>query len=236
MNLENVRIALGGILANRLRSALTTLGLLIGVGAVILLVAVGNGSAIAGQKNIPETGTQSQRVTLTAADVTALSNPANAPDIKAISPVATAQGVTGTYQGATYAPSSFIGVLPVYQQIRNYPTQLGRFLTADDQTNNAKVVVLGTTVVANLFGSPTYNPVGAQVQFGSTTYTVVGVLKSKGSNGAQDQDDIAMIPLSTMQGTLTGPTAPYSQLAIEATSPKTTTAAQSEILATLAAD
>src|SRR6202011_3969655 len=255
MNPENIRIAIGGIVANRLRSALTTLGILIGVGAVIVLVAVGNGSSIAVQKNIQalgtntlivstggfgrganRNGTQSQRIGLTAADVTALSNPANAPDVKAISPVATAQGVTGSYQGATYAPSSFIGVLPVYQQIRNYPAQLGRFLTADDQTNSSKVVVLGTTVVANLFGSPTYNPIGAQVQFGSTTYTVVGVLKSKGSNGAQDQDDVAMIPLSTMQETLTGPTAPYSQLAIEATSPTTTTAAQAEILSTLAAD
>jgi putative ABC transport system permease protein len=255
MNPENIRIAIGGIVANRLRSSLTTLGILIGVGAVILLVAVGNGSSLAVQKNIQalgtntlvvstggfgrggnRNGTQSQRIGLTAADVTALSNPANAPDIKAISPVASAQGVTGSYQGATYAPSSFIGVLPAYQQIRNYPTQLGRFLTADDQANNAKVVVLGTTVVANLFGSPTYNPIGAQVQFGSTTYTVVGVLKSKGSNGAQDQDDVAMIPLSTMQETLTGVTAPFSQLAIEATSPTSTTAAQSEILATLAAD
>src|SRR6202022_2438423 len=78
--------------------------------------------------------------------------------------------------------------------------------------------------------------IGAQVQFGSTTYTVVGVLKSKGSNGAQDQDDVAMIPLSTMQETLTGVTAPFGQLAIEATSPTTTTAAQNEILAPLAAD
>jgi putative ABC transport system permease protein len=255
MNPENIRIAIGGIVANRLRSALTTLGILIGVAAVIVLVAVGNGSSLAVQKNIQalgtntlvvstggfgrggsRNGTQSQQIGLTAADVTALSNPANAPDIKAVSPVATAQNVTGTYQGTTYTPSSFIGVLPAYEQIRNYPTQLGRFLTADDQANSSKVVVLGTTVVANLFGSPTYNPIGAQVQFGSTTYTVVGVLKSKGSNGAQDQDDIAMIPLSTMQETLTGPTAPYSQLAIEATSPTSTTAAQAEILSTLAAD
>jgi len=257
MNPESIRIAIGGILSNRLRSALTTLGILIGVAAVILVVAVGNGSSKAVQKNIQalgtntlivssggfggagrgsRPGTQSQSVGLTAADVTALQNPANAPDVKAVSPVETAQSVTGTYQGTTYSPSQFLGVLPAYSQIRNYPTTLGRFISADDQANNAKVVVLGTTVVANLFGSPTYNPVGQQVRFGSTTYTVIGVLKSKGTNGAQDQDDVAMIPLSTMQETLTGTAAPYNQLAIEATSASSTTAAQSEILATLAAD
>jgi putative ABC transport system permease protein len=258
MSVENLRIAIGGIVANRLRSALTTLGILIGVGAVILVVAVGNGSAKAVQKNIQglgtntlivstggfgrgggggnRNGTQSQSIGLTAADVTALENPANAPDVKAISPVVNAPSTTATYQGNTYTPASFVGVLPAYEQIRNYPTTLGRFLTADDQANNAKVVVLGTTVVANLFGSPAYNPVGQQVRFGSTTYTVVGVLKSKGTNGAQDQDDIAMIPLSTMQETITGVSAPYSQLAVEATSASATTAAQSEILTTLAAD
>ncbi|MEA3019055.1 MAG: putative transport system permease protein [Actinomycetota bacterium] len=255
MNLENIRIAIGGIVANRMRSALTTLGILIGVGAVILVVAVGNGSAIAVQKNIQglgtntlivstggfgagrnRTGTQSQQVGLTAADVTALQNAANAPDVKAVSPVVNAQSVTGTYQGSTYSPAAFTGVLPVYEEIRNYPTTLGRFISADDQSNGSKVVVLGSTVVTNLFGSPTINPVGEQVQFGSQTFTVIGVLKTKGTNGTQNQDDIAMIPLSTMQQTFTGVATPYNQLAVEATSASTTTAAQAEILSTLAAD
>ncbi len=222
---ENIRIAIQGILSNRLRAALTMLGILIGVGAVILVVAVGNGSSKAVQSRIQalgtntlvvsaggfggfgrgaRNGTQSQRVGITPQDVTALQDKTNAPDIKYLSPVRTASSVTATYQGSTYSPSSFIGVLPPYSEIRNYPVQLGRFITSDDQANNSKVVVLGTTVVANLFGSATANPIGAQVQFNATTLTVVGVFKSKGSNGFQDQDDIAMIPLSTMEEPFTG--------------------------------
>ena len=252
---ENMRIALQGILSNRLRAALTMLGILIGVGAVILVVAVGNGSSKAVQSRIQALGTNtlvvsaggfggrgarngtlSQRVGITPQDITALEDKTNAPDIKYLSPVRTASSVTAAYQGNTYSPSQFIGVLPAYSQIRNYPVQLGRFITADDQANNAKVVVLGTTVVSNLFGSPNFNPVGDQVQFNATTLTVVGVFKSKGSNGFQDQDDIAMIPLSTMEESFTGSTTPYNQLAVEATSAGSTTAAQNEILATLDAN
>jgi putative ABC transport system permease protein len=254
---ENMRIAIQGIVSNRLRSALTMLGILIGVGAVILVVAVGNGSSKAVQSRIQalgtntlvvfagggfgggrgaRNGTQSQRIGITPQDVTALENKVNAPDIKALSPIRMGSSVTATYQGSTYSPSQFIGVLPAYSEIRNYPVQTGRFLTADDQANNAKVVVLGTTVVENLFGSATANPIGAQIQFNATTLTVVGVLKSKGSNGAQDQDDIAMIPLSTMEESFTGSTTPYSQLAVEATSAGSTNAAQAEILSTLDAD
>jgi putative ABC transport system permease protein len=257
---ENMRIAVQGILSNRLRSALTMLGILIGVGAVILVVAVGNGSTKAVQSRIQALGTNtlvvsaggffggggggrgarngtlSQRVGITPQDITALENKINAPDIKALSPVRTDSGVTASYQGSTYSPSQFIGVLPPYSEIRNYPVQTGRFLTNDDQANNSKVVVLGTTVVANLFGSATANPIGAQVQFNATTLTVVGVLKSKGTNGFQDQDDIAIIPLSTMEESFTGSTTPYSQLAVEATSAGSTNAAQAEILSVLDAD
>ena len=254
---ENMRIALQGIASNKMRAALTMLGILIGVAAVILVVAVGNGSSKAVQSRIQalgtntllvtagggfgggrgaRNGTQSQRIGITPQDITALQNPVNAPDIKALSPVRTDSSVTATYQGSTYTPSQFIGVLPAYTQIRNYPVASGRFLSQDDQNNNAKVAVLGTTAVTNLFGSATANPIGAQIQFNATTLTVVGVLKSKGSNGFQDQDDIVMIPLSTMEESFTGSTTPYNQLSVEAKSPGSTNAAQAEILATLDAD
>ena len=252
-----MRIALQGIVSNKMRAALTMLGILIGVTAVILVVAVGNGSSKAVQSRIQALGTNtlivtsgggfgpgrgarngtlSQRVGITPQDITALQNPVNAPDIKTLSPVRTAQSVTASYQGSTYSPSQFVGVLPSYSQIRNYPVSSGRFLTQDDQANNAKVAVVGTTVVSNLFGSANANPIGAQIQFNATTLTVVGVLKSKGSNGFQDQDDIVIIPLSTMEESFTGSTTPYNQLAVEAKSPGATNAAQAEILATLDAD
>jgi len=258
MNAENIRIALQGIYSNRLRSALTMLGILIGVGAVILLVAVGNGSSAAVTKRISglgtntltvfsggfggpggrgrRNGTQSQRVVLNQKDVTALSDKTQAPDIKAVSPVASANGVSAAYQGNTYSPASFQGVAPSFSEIRNDVVSSGRFITQADQDSHAKVVVLGTTAVADLFGSKTANPIGAEVPFGGTTLQVIGVLKSKGSNGAQDQDDLALIPTSTMLDHYTGATAGYSQVVCEATSAGASTAAQAEIYAVLAAD
>ena len=139
---ESITIALRGIMANRLRSALTMLGILIGVGSVIVLVAVGNGSAQAVQSRIESlgtntlivfrtragfgragatTGTQSTRSQLTAADVSALSDKTQAPDIKSVSPTITAT-VTATWQGNTYSPSSFIGTTPGYEEARSYQT------------------------------------------------------------------------------------------------------------------
>jgi putative ABC transport system permease protein len=203
------------------------------LGTNTLLVTAGGGFGGGGRG--ARNGTQSQRIGITPQDITALQNPVNAPDIKALSPVRTASP-TASYQGSTYSPSQFVGVLPAYAEIRNYPVASGRFLSQDDQNNNAKVAVIGTTVVTNLFGSATANPIGAQIQFNATTLTVIGVLKSKGSNGFQDQDDIVMIPLSTMEESFTGSTTPYNQLSVEAKTAGATNAAQAEILATLDAD
>jgi len=256
MNTENFRIAIQGILANKLRALLTMLGILIGVAAVILVVAVGNGSSKqvesklsalgtntltvfsgggfsrGGKKN----GTQSRRIVLTQADVTAISNQANAPDVNAVTPVASDTGATASYDGSTYSPASFIGVDPVYATIKNWPVTEGRFIDQNDLTDDSKVVVLGTTAVTDLFGSTSVNPVGDEVVFGGTTLQVIGVLKSKGSNGIQDQDDIAIIPVSTMAAHFTGATAGFSQLLAQATSANTSNAAESEILAVLASD
>ena len=250
---ENFRIAIQGILANRLRSALTMLGILIGVGAVILLVAVGNGSSLAVQQKIQNLGTntlivfrgggfgrgagnrpgtQSKLINLTAADVTALRDKAQAPDIKLVAPVRNASP-TGSYQGNTYAPQQFIGTTPEYESIRNEPVSSGRFFDQADVDAHARVVLLGTTVVQNLFGDASANPIGANVQFDSATYQVIGVLKPKGSNGVQDQDDVAIIPITTMEDRLTGSTTSYNQIAVEATSRSTGDAAAAEITSVL---
>jgi putative ABC transport system permease protein len=254
MNGENLRIAIQGIMANRLRSALTMLGILIGVGAVILVVAVGNGSSKSVQKQLQSlgtnvltvsrggfgrggnsNGTQSVIVNLNNNDVKALSDPANAPDIKTLSPVRNTTA-TASYQGNTYAPSTVQGVFPSYAQIKNDDVSSGRFFDQSDEDAHANVVVLGSTVVLNLFGSANANPLGANVKFGGTTLQVIGVLKSKGSNGFQDQDDIALMPLTTMEDHFTGPTSGYTQLVVEATSRGTSTAASSEITSILDAD
>jgi putative ABC transport system permease protein len=260
MNTENVRIAVQGLLSNKLRALLSMLGILIGVGAVILVVAVGNGSAkqiqarlsslgtntltvfggggrfFGGGRGGQRNGTQSTRVVLNAKDVTAISDKTNAPDVNAVSPVANASSVSASYNGSTYSPSSFIGVDPVYQTIKSWPVTQGHFFTQADVDSHAKVVVLGTTAVTDLFGSANANPIGATVNFGGTALQVVGVLKSKGSNGLQDQDDVAMIPVTTMLDHFTGATSGYQQILAQATSANASNAASSEIISVLASD
>jgi len=255
---ESLRIAFHGLMANKMRSALTMLGILIGVGAVILVVAVGNGSSQAVQKQIESLGTntlivrrgfggfggggfggrsrlgtQSQLVALNLADVKALQDTQNAPDVKLVAPVINATA-TGSYQGATYSPASFIGTTPAYEEIRNYSVASGAFFTNQDVKNHTRVVVLGQTVVTNLFGS--VNPVGAQVKFGNATFQVVGVLTPKGTNGVQDQDDVVMAPYTTVQDTLSGPSNTIDSIAVEANSRGVMDNASAEITATLDAD
>ena len=169
---ESFTIALRGIMANKLRSALTMLGILIGVGAVIVLVAVGNGSSKAVQNRIDSlgtntitimkgftrgaggragTGTQSQRSLLTATDVQALQDPTQAPDVKSVSPVVNST-VTATWQGSTYAPSSFLGSTPSIERRATTRWRRGRSSPSRTTDQHNKVAVVGQTVIKNLFG------------------------------------------------------------------------------------
>ena len=261
---ESVRIALGGILHNRLRSALTMLGMLIGVGSVIMLVAVGTGSSRAVQKTIEGLGTNllqispqrggfrafgggggaggggggratlgtlSRGASLTAADVAALRDNTRNPDVVAVAPVADAS-VTAVYQGASYTPASFVGTTPEYQQIKDYQLAEGSFFATDDISQHNRVAVIGQTAAANLFGSA--DPIGDNVQFNGSNFQIVGLLKQKGTNGAQDQDDVVIAPLTAVQDTLTG-YGSYQNIDVEAASPSKESAAEAEVTATLEA-
>jgi putative ABC transport system permease protein len=239
-------MAYQGLHTNRLRSLLTMLGITIGVAAVIILVAVGHGSAVAVQNRIEQLGTNSVTIMsggfgfgraaraqatstqLTLKDVTALEDTDAAPDIKTVTPVVNANGVTLSLGDATDSTASFSGTTASYEEARKSPVQAGRFLTAQDESSYARVVVIGTTVVANLFGAGTQNPIGQTIKVNGINFTVVGVLKSKGSNGFQDQDDVALAPLSTTQQLLTGTTSGLSQIVVEAPSPGQVNAAEAE--------
>jgi len=252
---ESFKIAIRAIIGNGLRSALTMLGILIGVGAVIMLVAVGNGSSVAVQKQIQALGTNtlivnrqggfgpaaggrsragtvSRTTDLTMKDVTALRDKNANPDIKAVAPTLMAQSVTGAYQGSTYSPNQFIGTSAEYAEIRNYKAASGQFFTNDDVDNHARVVVLGQTVVTNLFGTGV-DPVGQVVKFGNINMTVVGMLAIKGSNGAQDQDDVAMAPITIVQDSFSGVSTSLNNITVEAKSRGVMDAASAEITATL---
>ncbi len=255
---ESLRIAVQGILATRLRSLLTMLGVMIGVAAVIILVAVGTGSSAAVQSQLQALGTnvltvfssrgfgfargggggggrstigtQSRTGGLTTKDVTALQKTENAPDLKSVNPVVNAQ-VTATYQGATYQPGQFVGTTPGYLEAEDYKVAAGRTLTEADVQNHSPVVDVGVTVVQNLFG--TSNPLGATIAINGVQFQVVGVLQSKGNQGLLNQDDVAIAPYTAVQGSLTGVTGTLNQIVAEAKSSKVTTQAQSEITSTL---
>jgi len=257
MNIESIRMALRGIVANRMRSALTMLGILIGVGAVIILVAVGAGSAAKTRQSLEALGsntltvsaggfgqgnrggTQARSLQITDVDVTAIGDKLQAPDVTAVVPIVNGPGSTAAaFNGASTALGSFIGTSDTYSSVKNAPTQAGTFFTVDDVTNRANVVVIGTTVAKNLLGANAdpNSLVGQNVQFGSHSLTVVGILKSKGSNGFQDQDDIAIVPESTMRDNYSGNTGTVSQLVVQAASRNATGAAQTEITSVLQSD
>jgi len=256
IRLESMRIALSGILHNRMRSALTMLGMLIGVGSVIMLVAVGTGSSRAVQKSIeglgtnflqisPQgggggfgggfggratLGTRSRAANLTAADVQALQDKTQNPDVVAVAPVVTGS-VTAVYDGASYTPSSFVGTTPSYQQVKGYDIAEGTFLTDADETQHNRVAVIGQTVATNLFGGA--DPVGSNVRFNGSSYQIVGLLKTKGTNGSADQDDVVIAPLTAVQDTITGYSRSYSNISVEAQSPSKEAAAEAEVTSTL---
>jgi putative ABC transport system permease protein len=245
--IETLRVAVAGLVANKLRSGLTVLGLMIGVGSVIVLISVGTGSSQAVQKQIDALGTNVLLVqsapslgglrgaptgsaALTLADATALQDSYQAPDVQSVSPVVNANGLTVTYNGTTYTPSTFVGTTPSYEQARSYSTTAGSWFTSAQENSHARVLVVGPTVVSQLFGGQ--NPVGDTVQVNGTSYQIVGVTASKGSNGTANQDDVAFAPLAAVQDTLTGYGA-INQIVVQAKSEQQLGAAQTEVTSIL---
>jgi putative ABC transport system permease protein len=243
---EVIRVAFAGLTANKLRSALTILGLTIGVGSVIVLIAVGTGSSDAVESNIEALGSNVLLVTgtptlgglgrggggasaaqsLTVADANALMNKFTAPDVKSASPVVDASDVTMTYGGSTFEPESFVGTTPPYEAAHDYSMAEGSWFTAAQEKSHARVIVLGPEVVSELFSGA--DPVGDNVQVNGTNFEVVGVTNSKGSNGTTDQDDVALAPLTAVQDTLTG-YGSVDSITVQATSRDTLNAAQTEV-------
>jgi putative ABC transport system permease protein len=210
---------LTGIFANKLRSGLTILGLTIGVASVIVLIAVGNGSQKAVQASIEALGTNvllvepgfsfggssvtsiSPPVSLTTADADAFANKTLAPDVQSAAPSVSASP-TVVYNGTSYSPSQFVGTTPAYAGAHDYGIQTGTFFTSAQVKDHARVVVLGPTVVSNLFDGA--DPVGDTIQINGVNFEVIGVTVPKGTNGLVDEDDIGFAPITTVQDELTG--------------------------------
>ena len=239
--------AFRGLSANKLRSALTMLGILIGVAAVIVLVAVGNGSRAAVQSSIEQLGTNTITVftggagrfaaaqssstrsrSLTVAIARQLADTAVAPDVRSVSPQVSAS-VTATYAGVSHT-TSVTGTYPSYFEASNSPVAEGAYFTNDDVLGNRRVAVIGQTVATDLFD--TADPVGRPLVLAGVPFTVVGVLDEKGANGPNDANDTVIAPLSTVQGLLTGYGA-VSSITVQATSARTVDAATAEVRAIL---
>jgi putative ABC transport system permease protein len=238
---ETLSNAMRGVAANKLRSGLTILGLTIGVASVIVLIAVGNGSSKAVQERIEALGSNvllvlrggqiggsstsnaAQRP-LTLQDAQALNSNPSAPDVEGAAPVVD-DSPTLVHNGTSYSPQSFVGTTPPYLKARDYQVETGSAFTNADVTKRKRVLIIGPTVASNLF--PGQNPVGQTVQVGGVDYQVVGLTQSKGSNGAQDQDDVAIAPITAVQDTLTG-YGDISQIVVQARSRGALNAAESE--------
>ena len=212
---ENLRIALEAVRTHRMRSLLTVLGIWIGIAAVTLTVGLGQGAQqkVADQINAlgsnllvvsPGSSTtggvrggRGSATTLTQTDADALADPAVAPDVAAVAPVTTASTVLSA--GDTTWTTTVTATTPDWLSVRARTLSSGRFLTAADQAAAAHVVVLGATTLDELG----IRGVGQTVTLNGTELTVVGVLAATGSTGATDEDDLAVLPMSTGQQLLT---------------------------------
>ena len=242
---EMLRIAWSGITANKLRSGLTILGMTIGVASVIVLIAVGNGSSKAVQSRIQSLGTNvlivmpsgggfrggarastAGSVSLTKQDAQALQNPSLAPDVKTASPVVNASAVKLVDGSSSYEPSSFVGTTPSYLPAHSYKIQEGASFTSADVSQHKRVAVIGQTVVQELFAGQ--SAVGQNIKVNGSNFEVVGVLASKGSNGATNEDDVVMAPISTVQNTLTG-AGPIDSITVQAQSESSLDAAEAQV-------
>jgi putative ABC transport system permease protein len=244
--LDDVRSAGRGLSTNKLRSALTVLGIFIGVGAVIIVVAYGNGSSQAVQNRIkalgtntitivnrgrfgrgPATGgTQSQSATITTQDVSALEDPNQAPDILSVSPVLTSSQ-TASYAGASDSAVTITGTTPTYLTAEDFQVQAGSTISSEQVTNHAQVVLIGQDLVTNLY-QPGQNPIGTDVFFGSARLQVVGVLATKGSTTGADLNNVAIVPYTTAEDLLTGYTNNFTELIVQARSAGAVNAAEQE--------
>ncbi len=214
---ELLKMAGLSLVANKLRTILTMLGIIIGVSAVIALVSVGMGVRKNVTDSISRLGSNLLMVmsgssnrggvrggagsvqTLTYDDAKAIKSKIK--DVAYVSP--TAQGSYQVVYGHENWSTTVTGVIPEYAAIQSLTMQSGIFFSEHDVDVRSRVAVIGTTVATNLFGS--VNPVGKKIRVGNAPYTVIGLIASKGqSSVGQDQDDVVLIPLTTAQERLMG--------------------------------
>lgn len=240
---STLKMAVVSLKINKMRSMLTSLGIIIGVSAVIIMLAVGTGAREKVQKDMESMGSNlltirsasaktggvrmgmGTRPTLTIKDAEAIKK--NARGISAVSSVST-ESKQLTYGNQNWA-STVYGINPEYFYIKNYEIDMGRGFTPEDIKNSAKVAVIGATVASELFGD--LDPRDRIMRVGGIPFKVIGTLKSKGSMGPMDQDDLIFIPITTAQKKVFGTTFPgtVSRIVVKGSDPDDVSLAEQDI-------
>ncbi len=205
---------------NPTRALLTTLGIVIGIAAVITMMEIGNGSATAMKRNlesmgattlvvIPGTprrpGSVSQgkgtAVSLTPDDCRAIRQ--DCANVSYVAPIVNANGLQLVYAGKNWTPRQTVGTGPDYFDIRDWQVEQGRIFTEEEVNSRARVCVVGSSIVKELFGGE--SPIDCTIRIKNVTFTVIGVLKTKGANMmGMDEDDVVIAPWTTVRLRITG--------------------------------
>lgn len=204
---ENLRLALFALSANKLRSALTMLGIMIGVAAVIILLAIGDGVTrfVADQfiglgTNLvfvlPSDDPDRATVPLTMNDAEALSDVTLVPNTVAVAPLVI-RGDEVQYLGNSYN-TAVRATTPAYAAMRGYVVERGRFITEEDYNGRSRVAVLGQDVIKNLY-PPDVDPLNTDIKIRGLNFRVVGIFEAKGGGTFGSEDDLIVVPLSTAQ-------------------------------------
>src|SRR5215211_6376572 len=190
-----IRVAFRALIRNKMRAALTMLGIIIGVSAVIAMVSIGQGASASVQAQIESTGTN----TLTVEDLDAIKR--EVPSVSMVTPSVNARSqlVAGNMNWNT----SVTGVSEQYPEIRKWPVGSGSFFADSDVRTAARVIVIGQTLADNLY--PGTDPVGQDIRVMNLPFRIVGVMARKGQDPqGRDQDDVAFAPYTTVQKKILG--------------------------------
>ena len=240
---STLKIALKSLEVNKMRSALTSLGIIIGVAAVIIMLAIGSGANKSVQENMESMGSNlltirsaaaksggvsmgsGSKPTLSIKDADAIQKQARGVDVVAPILNSSKQVMYGNQNWST----TIYGITIPYLYAKNYEIKLGKNFTRDDDNNATKVAIIGKTVEKELFGD--VNPIGKTIRIGNVPFKVVGTLVPKGQSGPMDQDDLIFIPITTAQRKVFGTDFPgaVSQIIVKAKTLEDSEIAQRDI-------
>jgi putative ABC transport system permease protein len=240
---ESVKMAATTLVANKLRSSLTMLGIIIGNASVIAMVGIGQGAQKLASEQFESLGpnvlfivpgSQETRNTTFEVPRTLVLEDAEAiatqvPSVKEVAAQISSRQLI-TYRNKNTS-TTIVGTTPEYLSVRSFDVAQGRFISDQDVRRNNQVVALGPDIAERLFGN--VDPVGQQLRIKNVSFQVIGVMESKGSFLGDNQDDTVFVPITTLANRIVGQTSPYglevSIISISAKDPESTTAARFQV-------